>query len=336
MSDQKSLQGLNCPDCGGMIPIPEGQKIVRCPFCNLRSYVKGERGLLRYQVPLLLNENAARNKLRDFLVSHDAIEKKVARNADIIECFVAYLPFWTRWSQVLGWVFGEEAVQSGDSTRYEPCEIMIAQEMNWNEAACDVGEFGVTSLPLTTQKFEVFDPAILHASGMVFEPVGSLSDVKEKSSKDFNRRVKKEAYQVDRVAQVFTRFTQSRLGIVYYPLWVLRYLYHDRAFQVVVDGHEGNVLYGKAPGSNIHRARVLVLGMAAGAFVAVDVSVLCAVVGLDDGSFEFLLVALGAVAAGFGIMANAYRKFRYGELFEYRESPTGKKRKTQNKLLDFL
>jgi hypothetical protein len=34
-----------------MVPVPEGQIIVACPYCEMRSFVRGERGLQRYQVP---------------------------------------------------------------------------------------------------------------------------------------------------------------------------------------------------------------------------------------------------------------------------------------------
>jgi hypothetical protein len=334
MSKTASLKGLNCPNCGGMIPIPEGFTIVRCPFCELRSFIRGERGLRRYQVPLSMDREGAEKGVRNFLSSHKAIDGKVPENASIIESFVAYLPFWVHWSKVLGWVFGEEKVRHGDDTRYEPREVKITQEMSWNKVACDVGEFGVTSLPLTTQKLEPFDPEELHAHGMVFEPVGSATEAQTSSALDFKNRVKQMA-DLDRVAQVYTRLTHSRLGLVYYPLWVLRYVYRGRAFQVAIDGFNGTVLYGKAPGSSFNRALVLVGGMAAGAFVAVDVAALAAYIGINlegDGVLMFLGGALAAFVAGIGFMVSAYRRFRYGEIFEYRGHQDAKKRRTRKKV----
>ena len=117
---------------------------------------------------------------------------------------------------------------------------------------------------------------------------------------------------LDRVAQVFTRLVHRRFGLVYYPLWVLRYLYRDRAFQVVVDGYTGKVLYGKAPGSTLYRALVLIGGMIAGAFLSIDVSsafftMAFGMEGDGDGVFalfahigagiRFALLERGAVAA---------------------------------------
>jgi hypothetical protein len=317
-----------------MIPIPEGFTIVRCPFCELRSYIRGERGLRRYQVPLLIDREEAEKGVLKFLSSHKAIDDKVMEKASIVESFVAYLPFWVHWSKVLGWVFGEEKVSHGDDTRYEPREVKIIQEMSWNRVACDVGEFGVTSLPLKTQKLEPFDPEGLHTHGMVFEPVGSASEAQTSSTLDFENRVKQIA-DLNRVAQVYTRLVHSRLGLVYYPLWVLRYVYRERAFQVAIDGFNGAVLYGKAPGSSFNRALVLVGGMAAGAFVAVDVAALAAYVGINlegEGVLMFLGGALAAVAAGIGFMVSAYRRFRYGEIFEYRGHPKTSKHQTRRKV----
>ncbi len=64
----------------------------------------------------------------------------------------------------------------------------------------------------------------------------------------FSQEIKKDIH-LDHTEQQFVRLTNTRLGLVYYPLWVLRYLYRGRSFQVVVDGFNGEVLYGKAPGS---------------------------------------------------------------------------------------
>ncbi|MFN2152621.1 MAG: hypothetical protein ACK2T5_13545 [Anaerolineales bacterium] len=336
MSEKDSLHGLNCPKCGGMIPIPEGQSIVKCAFCDQRSFVRGERGLRRFQVAQRIDREQASAGLRKFLTGHRAIASEVAKSAKLTEIFVAYLPFWAVWAKALGWVFGEKRVGSGDNKRYEPREIEVAKEVHWNRAACDVGEFGVDSLPLTSQQMEPFDPEKLHTHGMVFEPVGSQSEAQATAESEFQVEIRSQA-NLDRVAQVFSWLAQRRFNLVYYPLWVLRYLYKGRAFQVVVDGYTGEVLYGKAPGSTFYRALVLVGGMILGSFLAVDVS--AAIFALlfqmeGDSPGMLFLLGLGAIVAGFGIMFAAYRKFRYGEIFEYR-AYSKKSRKNRDLLKQF-
>jgi hypothetical protein len=240
------------------------------------------------------------------------------------ESFLAYLPFWADWGRVMSWVFGQKQVGSGDNKRYEPREVRSVQEMTWNGVALDVGEFGVSQVSLSGRPLEPFDSDGLHANGLVFEPVGSVSEARDAAEHEFEQRVRREA-RLDRIAQVFIRQIQRRMGLVYYPLWVLRYLYRGRSFQVVLDGYSGDVLYGKAPGSTLYRAAVLVGGMALGAFLAVDGSALAwyiAASSRGDDAEGLFVGGLVALAVGFGIMVAAYRAFRYGEHYEFR---SGKK-----------
>jgi hypothetical protein len=321
MTDDKSaLQGLSCPKCGGMVPIPEGQAIVKCPFCELRSVVKGDRGVRRYQAPARINRQQALDALGSFLSGNLAIGRDVRRRSKVSETFIAYLPFWMSWGRVLSWVFGEKEVGSGRDSHYEPREVKVMEDMTWNGAAVDVGEFGVTQVPLTDQQLEPFNPDALHHLGLVFEPVGSSSDARSTAEKDFNDRVRNRA-DLDRLSQVFTRIVRPRLGLVSFPLWVLRYIYKGRTFQVVVDGYSGKVLYGKAPGNTLYRAAMLVGGMFAGAVIAINGPVLLLSATSGSHSSNLVLFALGAFILGLGLMWAGYRAFRYGEEYEYRSGP---------------
>ena len=320
MAEPESSHGLSCPNCGGMVPIPEGQIIVHCPFCDLRSMGRGETGMQRYQLQRKIDREQATQSMRRFLSGHSAIAGDAARKATLIEAFVAYLPFWTGWTRVLAWVFGQKEVGSGDSKHYEPREIRVVQEMTWNGAACDVGEFGVDEAPLTNQPLQPFDADSLHSDGMVFEPTGSASEARQQAEASYQARVQSSA-KLDRVGQTFIRYMRKLLGIVYYPLWVLRYQYRGRSFQVVVDGYSGQPLYGKAPGNTLYRAAMLVGGAILGSLLAVDISavVFYAASQADGDTAGGLFVGgLIALAAGFGLIFAAYRAFRYGEEYEYR------------------
>ena len=321
MSEPETTQGLTCPNCGGVVPIPEGQIIVRCPYCEMRSLVRGERGLRRYQVPQQTDQQAAFSALRKFLSSNWAIARDAGRRSQLQEAFLVYLPFWTVWSRLAAWAFGQEKVGSGDDSHYEPREVRVVQQVSWNGAACDVGEFGVDRVPLSDQELEPFNPDALHHSGMVFEPVNSFNDARMAAENQFKEQARRRA-GLDRLSQLFLRFYHRRYGLLYYPLWVMRYLYRGRSFQVVVDGYSGKVLYGKAPGNTLYRAGILVLGMALGAFVTVDASAFF--ISSSSGSHGDGSIAAGllAVVFGVGIMLGAYRRFRYGEHYEYRDPAT--------------
>ena len=319
MSASELSKGLNCPRCGGVVAIPDGQVIVRCPSCDFRSIVRGDLGVRRYQTPIRIGRDQALKALGKFF-NNFAIALDARSKSQVSEMFVAYLPFWALWGRALGWAFGEKQVGNSKNRRYEPREVKIVQEMVWTGAACDVGEFGVSQVELTNQPLEPFNSDALHASGMVFEPVGSLTDARQAAEKNFEKKVSAAA-KLDRLSQLFVRFVNQRFGLVYYPLWVIRYLYRGRAFQVVVDGFSGKVLYGKAPGNVLYRAAVLVGGMALGAFLAVDVpTILFQALGSSSNSKNaegILGLAFGALVVGIGLIVFAYNTFRYGEHYQY-------------------
>ncbi len=342
MSEQ-SVTGLSCPRCGGMVQIPEGQAIVVCPYCDLRSSVSsGEAslpvvtaaapgeiakalpvnrhagvGVRRYQAPLRVKREAAMEAYQRFLTGHMSVARDAARAAKITEVFLVHLPFWAAWGRGVAYAFGQQKVGSGDNERYEPREKKVVREMSWNMPACEVGEFGVRQVGLRDCQLEPFNPDQLHRTGMVFEPVGSAEEALETARKTFEDEVRSAA-KLSRVAQLFTRILRPRMGVVYYPMWVVRYTYHGRIFQVVVDGYDGQVLYGKAPGSIFYRTGALIGGMAVGAVVAIDVPVLLLSVssGNSDNSGLFW-AALVAFIAGLGIMWGGFRTYRYGEHYEY-------------------
>lgn len=315
MSDS-ALAGLSCPRCGGMVAIPEGQALVVCPFCQQRSVVSGERGVRRYQVPARVDRVRAEQACRDFLGSNLQMAAGLRQKAQISEVFLVHLPFWSAWGRGVAWAFGQESVGSGDRQHYESREKRVIKDLAWNQVACDVGEFGVRHISLQGRALEPFNSDGLHASGMVFEPVGSDEEALESARQAFQGSVKKDA-SLDRTAQLFTRILSPRFGVVYYPVWVVRYLFRGRSFQVVVDGFDGSVMYGKAPGNILYRAAALVGGMAVGAFLTIDVPAFLLSSAGDHNGKGILAVLAISFVAGIALMLAGYRRFRYGEQYEY-------------------
>ncbi len=308
--------GLACPNCQGRLQIPEGVRIVRCPFCDLRSLVRGERGVLRYQVPRRIEQVEALKRVKQFLGGLDRAPG-LARRASFTDLFVVYLPFWSEWSEVGAWVFGKKQVGSGRSRRMEPREARLVGTRNWNQAAADVQEFGVKDISLAGRKLEGFDPEALHEQGMVFEPVSAAGAAWAEASHAIDEDLRAEA-KLDQIASAHIYRIGGRRALVYYPLWVARYIFRNRAYQVVLDGADGKVLYGKAPGNIWFRAAALIAGFALGSLLLVDGTALAArVVFSSDDSDSAALLCL-PVALGGVIMLAAYRRFRFGEQLEQR------------------
>ena len=275
--------------------------------------VQGERGIRRWQVRRQVERNTAEESVVGFFRGMNKA-RDLRRQARIIDIFLIYLPYWRVQAFVAGWMFGR--VDAGDK-KTAPIEIEVLEEMHWNDAAVDVSEYGVERVTLRKEQLEPFDEALLHSEAMVFEPAESRTDAEREAQQHFAHRGRqKRSFR----SLFFEKFflLQKRFSLVYYPLWVARYDYKGRHYQVVVDGVEGDVLYGKAPGNIFYRAAMLVGGMALGNLILVNGCAFFALVGSsassnDENSLGFLLIPL---ALGGAIMYGGYRAFRYGEEVE--------------------
>jgi hypothetical protein len=289
----------------------------------MRSLVQGDRGVRRWQMRNGIDRDAVLTSVSRFF-SDFKKARDLKQAAEIKDVFLVYLPYWRVEAYVAGWMFGR--VKSGkNSTR--PVEVEVAEMMHWNDAAVEVSEFGVHRVTLSKNDLQPYDAELLHAEGMVFEPAESHTDAIAEAEKYFTNLAQKKRTIQNKYFEKFHHL-QRRLSLVYYPLWVARYVYRGRNYQVVVDGVQGKILYGKAPGNIFYRAAALVGGLALGNLIAVDGSALLFwLMSKSDEGGNLLIVLLG-VAVGAAVIAWGYRAFRYGE--EVEELPAANQKALSN------
>lgn len=318
---KEQSQGLICPNCSGVVPISEGVRIVQCPYCNLNSLVQGERGVRRWQVARRIDRSRAEAGVRGFLTGMRKA-RDLSRAAKIEEILLVYLPFWRVEATVAGWLFGRVRK---DKDETKPDEHYVFESMHWNDAAVDVTEFGVHRITVSRDDLLPFDNQALHAEAMVFEPSESRTDALEEAYAHFLYRSRTAASQT-RTDYENIQLLRPEFSLVYFPVWLARYSYRNRVYQVVIDGVGGKIMYGKAPGNILYRAAALVVGLAVGNLVLVNGTILAGLAMSDsDDGFAALLLP---IAIGIGLILYGYRQFRYGEEVEdkpgeYQKAATG-------------
>ena len=306
---KEQSQGLICPNCSGVVSIAEGERIVQCPYCSLYSLVQGERGIRRWQVARRIERADAERHVRGFL-SGMRKARDLSRAAKIEEMLLVYLPFWRVEATVAGWLFGRVRK---DKDETKPDEHYVFESMNWNDAAVDVSEFGVHRIVVSRDDLLPFDSQTLHAEAMVFGPSESRTDAQEEARAHFLYRSRQAAGQA-RTDYENIQLLRPEFSLVYFPVWLARYSYRNRVYQVVVDAFGGKVMYGKAPGNILYRAAALVTGLAVGNLVLVNGTILAGLASSDnDDSLGLLLLP---IVVGIALIIYGYRQFRYGEEVE--------------------
>lgn len=277
--------------------------MLQCPFCGTPELVLAERGLLRLAVEPAIDAQAAQAVARRWLGSGLNKHRRLRSEARIGEAFLCMLPFFRVRADVVGAALGTERRKRSKRTVDVDVERRVAKSFDRTYPALNVSEWGVQRVNLSGDQLVSWDPERFQKMGMVFSPTGSERDVKEGALSSFIAEADP-ANGLNKVRFHFVKTLRERMTIVYYPMWVVRYSFRGRSYQVLVDAQDGSVAFGKAPGNDLYRAAMLVATEALAMFVATTVWQFSDQHSM--GGITFLgLFCLAVVAFG-------WRRFRYG------------------------
>lgn len=262
---EKVVSGLSCPSCGGTIEITEGMDSVDCEFCHTASIVRGEGGISRYFV----RDQVTPQKVKQIAYKwFDGIDKApdLQEKYQVEELFLVFVPFFRVRSKILGWILGKREYNTGRTKHTKNFEHRVDDTYDWNCPACDLREFGVRRVDLEGDVVLPFNREQVEKRGMIFEPTITSSSIIKKADYYFEDRIIAEA-NVDLITFKNYHQLQKHVSIIYYPLWIMRYRYRNRTYQLVVDAEDGSLLYCRAPGNNLYRVAVLMVSMVFGSLL---------------------------------------------------------------------
>jgi len=313
---KRVLTGLKCASCAGSVDVQEGLTNVVCRYCGTPQAVVGRRGIVRLMVLNTLERQQANDVVRQWFRRGIRKDPALKKEAQYQEAFLAWFPFVRARLDVVGWVLGirEKKVKRGNTwkTVREPVEREIERAVDLTMPAADMAEFGVHRIDLAGDEVQPLDDELLRSRGMVFRPSRSLEETAAELSERAIARIQ-QANRLDRVTFSWLASIRRRVALVYYPLWVVRYGFRGRTYQVLIDAEDGSLAYGKAPGNHFYRAFSLVGASAAACFVGTTLL-------QNAGSFlrsENGLMGLAMVGLAMaGIVYWGYSQFRHGGVVE--------------------
>ena len=298
------IKGVGCPACGGSLEIAEGARLVSCKYCNAALLAKGEHGVQKFYVLMENTKDKMNAKIQKWFGEFDKAQD-LRSMAKMTELFPVYVPFWRITSQVVGWVLGEVKRERDKSTYWEKVECRVSQKYDTTLPACDVGEFGVKWVDLRGDTILPFDHETVQQQAMTFGVLTTEQDALQLAEATFLQWAQN-SVRVDRVSFKKIHLLNIRCTIVYYPLWVVRYEYRNRAYQITADAQSSDLLYGRAPGNNTYRVMAFMGSVMGANFI---LTTIYRSAGSSSGDAKLylilLLVAIAAIVWG-------YRKFRYG------------------------
>lgn len=302
------VRGLSCPNCAGVLDVDSGLRVVICPYCETHLLSVGELGTRRFAVEPAIDSERARQIASQWLSTGIQKDRALRRQAEVREAFLSFLPFYRVEADCIGFALGTEKrrrLGGSKGRRVRTYEVNVersaARSFDQTYPAVNVAEWGIRRVDLRGDPIVAYDAGALDKKGMVFPPTGSERAIRDAALEQF-KQATDPSRGLHRVRFRFLQSLRERLSVVYYPLWVVRYRFKERSYQVLVDGESGELAYGKAAGNDLYRAGMLIATEAAAAFIATTAWQIGGVHG----------VSLFVVAFAIVIFLWGWRKFRWG------------------------
>lgn len=312
------VTGLSCPSCGGALAVDGGERVLTCPYCSAQLLALGEVGTRRLAVEPKTLGTQALETVRRWWGQGFRKHPALAKAAEASEAVLCFVPFYRAESDAVGFAFGVEErtrrVGSGKNARTETYEVdvekRVEQHYEKNFAAVHTAELGIQRADLAGDTLVPFDLDKASRQGMVFPPTSSEIEARARAVEEFEAAADP-AKGLKRTHFRHLALLNTRFSVVYYPFWMVRYRFHNRSYQAVIDAESGELAYGKAPGNDLFRALVFTGASAAACFLATT-GVQWTFSGDVDGCGPLIFCLL---AAG-GLFFWGWRAFRYGGVVE--------------------
>jgi len=176
----------------------------------------------------------------------------------------------------------------------------VLQDFDWSEIACEPGDIGITRLKNLT------GDVVSHDEGSIptFEATTSRTDALARGTAAI-RQMATAAAGVPNITFQNMHVIPKYMALLYYPVWVTRYMYNERAYFATIDAVTGQVLSGRAPGDPLYQS-LAITGGAAGGGILAGAGILW---GILSNAWEYGLYGL---LIGVAILAATYYFFRHG------------------------
>ena len=304
------VEGLSCPNCGGALEVVTGLRVVTCPYCDKSLLATPEVGVRRWVVKPKLDLDRALDLGKRWLSKGWSKDSRLRREAEMGETILCFLPFYRVEADCIGFALGTEERRrsqgSGSHRRVVVEEVdverSVARSYDGTFPALNVGEWGIQRIDLRGDQLVPYDRVALERHGMVFPPTGSETVVKRAAIEQFKLQ-SDPAHGLKKVRFRFLETLRERLTVIYYPVWVVRYRFRNRSYQLLVDAEDGTLAYGKSPGNDLFRAVMLVGSQALALFFGTTA------LQLVGGSPAGLLVIGAATILA---LVWGWRRFRHG------------------------
>lgn len=258
-----------CPGCGANVLLEDNIATERCPFCatHLENRPEAAKAMIPPEslLPFAVDLRDARNEFEAWIRSLWFAPNALKKLAALGQLTGVYVPYWTYDAMTVTFYDGQRGEDYTTTESYTDSQgnrqTRTVTHTNWYPVSGEVRHFfddvllcGSKSIPddllakvdeWELKRLEPFRPDYL--SGFRTERYGvglreGYKIAKQLMQPTIDQLVRRDiGGDHQRVHEQNTRYSAVTFKPLLLPLWVAVYRFHDRTFQIVVNGRTGRV-----------------------------------------------------------------------------------------------
>lgn len=239
-------QKISCEHCGAPLKYSSGEIIVTCPYCGYTVVIDvGKPFTLEHSLlPSNFDEKKAINIVKSWMKSSFIAPTGLALMAKFTDVHLYFLPFWiirlTATSKYHGLFerMGSPIEKKGT----------INKRYNWVVFTQRKTEFPTREFDIPLEGKMPYDFRKIPENAKVLNSeIGedeAIEMAKQQIRYDHQFLAKQE---VDKLIEIETTFKIDDVYYLHAPVWIMRYKYKGKNYQVFLDGCRGEVIKGDIP-----------------------------------------------------------------------------------------
>jgi DNA-directed RNA polymerase subunit RPC12/RpoP len=241
-----STQKISCDHCGAPLRYSSGEIVVTCPYCGYTVVIDvGKPFTLEHALlPSNFNEKKAINLVKSWMKSSFIAPTGLALRAKFTDVQLYFLPFWiiplTATSKYRGLFerMGPRIEKKGT----------INKRYNWVIFTQRRTEFPTREFNIPLEGRMPYDFRKIPEGAKVLN-----SEIGENEAIEIAKQQIKNDHQflaeqeVDKIIEIETAFKIDDAYYLHAPVWIMRYKFKGKNYQVLLDGSKGEVIKGDIP-----------------------------------------------------------------------------------------
>lgn len=245
---------ISCPSCGATLALLEGKRVCTCSACGTRSLVEIKDMIPKFAIEPELNLQEAKLAAIKLLAKQN-LAADLKKAAKFYDAGLYYLPIYELGAQRVGKMTVREIIRKNEFLITKEKATVLLSDIQFQSPAVKLGDWGIEDIKL--EKLRQIKPMKPFDSGKL-----------EKDAHVFDSTLPPDAAGVTgarfstSVAGDETKFLRVNLRIVFCPVWLIKYSYHNRLYRIVIDAVTGAVLFGRAPAGDVERIPAMIAALA--------------------------------------------------------------------------